>query len=216
MECPIAASKFSFIPGKTYSYTYTGKSKVQLKGVEGGLAETRWEKKVLLTWLSPCDVAVSFKDTKVDGEEGKCCTKPKITVCRARKHETSCFFSLKDIMVDVEVGKLVPKLQHITTPLCGGARQHALINEASFFLFRCTRRKHPGEVPASGGDDRRSSAAGVQSPGRRHLGDQHEKRRGLGLAGQPAVTLHHQLRTQLDRGNLKYKTSFLTFLLHLV
>ncbi|XP_050717478.1 vitellogenin-like [Eriocheir sinensis] len=69
-ECPVAAAKFSFIPGKTYSYTYTGKSKVQLKGVEGGLVETRWEKTVLMTWLSPCDVALSFKDTKVDGEAG--------------------------------------------------------------------------------------------------------------------------------------------------
>ena len=33
--------------------------------------ETRWEKNMLLTWLSPCDVALSFKDTKVDGEAGK-------------------------------------------------------------------------------------------------------------------------------------------------
>nr|AAX94762.1 vitellogenin [Portunus trituberculatus] len=69
-ECPLAAAKLSFIPGKTYSYTYSGKSIVQLKGVDGGLVETQWEKQMLLTVLGPCDVAISFKGTKVDGKTG--------------------------------------------------------------------------------------------------------------------------------------------------
>lgn len=67
----MAAAKLSFIPGKTYSYEYTGKSTVQLKGVEGGQVETKWEKQVLLTVLGPCDIAVSFKGSKVDGKTGK-------------------------------------------------------------------------------------------------------------------------------------------------
>ncbi|KAK8402862.1 hypothetical protein O3P69_000865 [Scylla paramamosain] len=69
-ECPLAAAKLSFTPGKTYSYTYTGKSNVQLKGVDGGIVETQWEKQVLLTVLGPCDVAISFKGSKVDGKTG--------------------------------------------------------------------------------------------------------------------------------------------------
>ncbi|XP_063861663.1 vitellogenin-like [Scylla paramamosain] len=69
-ECPLAAAKLSFTPGKTYSYTYTGKSNVQLKGVDGGIVETQWEEQVLLTVLGPCDVAISFKGSKVDGKTG--------------------------------------------------------------------------------------------------------------------------------------------------
>lgn len=47
--------------------------------------ETRWEKTVLMTWLSPCDVALSFKDTKVDGEAGKFCTY-RLALCDSRQH----------------------------------------------------------------------------------------------------------------------------------
>nr|AAU93694.1 vitellogenin [Charybdis feriata] len=69
-ECPVAAAKLAFTPGKTYSYTYTGKSQVQLKGVDGGVVDTRWEEQVLLTVLGPCDLAISFKGSKVDGKTG--------------------------------------------------------------------------------------------------------------------------------------------------
>lgn len=69
-ECPIASAKFSYLPNKTYSYDYSGTSKIRLKGVEGGLAETHWKKEVLLSWLTHCDVAITFKGIKVDGETG--------------------------------------------------------------------------------------------------------------------------------------------------
>lgn len=67
----MASAKFSYVPNKTYSYTYSGTSKVRLKGVEDGLTETRWEKQVFLTWLTHCDVAITFKGTKVDGATGE-------------------------------------------------------------------------------------------------------------------------------------------------
>ncbi|KAK3883084.1 hypothetical protein Pcinc_012578 [Petrolisthes cinctipes] len=63
-ECTIAASKLSYISGKTYSYSYTGKSKVELKGVEGGVSEIDWQKQVQLTMISPCDMAITIKSSQ--------------------------------------------------------------------------------------------------------------------------------------------------------
>lgn len=71
-ECPVTGSpKLAYQPDKTYAYQYSGKSKVQLKGVDNGDSETEWTAQVDLTWISPCDMAISFKNTKVDGTPGK-------------------------------------------------------------------------------------------------------------------------------------------------
>ncbi|ROT61468.1 vitellogenin [Penaeus vannamei] len=68
-ECPVTGSpKLAYQPDKTYAYQYSGKSKVQLKGVDNGDSETEWTAQVDLTWISPCDMAISFKNTKDAGE----------------------------------------------------------------------------------------------------------------------------------------------------
>lgn len=67
-ECTIVAPEFSYIRGHTYSYSYTGKSQVELKGMEGGMSKLEWQKKVELTWLTPCDVAITVN---VSGSQGK-------------------------------------------------------------------------------------------------------------------------------------------------
>nr|AAG17936.1 vitellogenin [Cherax quadricarinatus] len=67
-ECPIAGSpKLFYQPGKTYTYEYSGKSRIQLKGVEGGLTETDWSAQVELSWITPCDMVITMKDSKTDG-----------------------------------------------------------------------------------------------------------------------------------------------------
>nr|XP_053642614.1 vitellogenin-like [Cherax quadricarinatus] len=67
-ECPIAGSpKLFYQEGKTYTYKYSGNSKIQLKGTEGALSETKWSKRVELSWISPCDMVISLKETNVDG-----------------------------------------------------------------------------------------------------------------------------------------------------
>ncbi|XP_069164339.1 vitellogenin-like [Procambarus clarkii] len=67
VECPVAGSpKLSYQEGKTYIYEYSGKSKVQLKDVEGGLAETDWTARVELWWISPCNMLVSMKDVRIE------------------------------------------------------------------------------------------------------------------------------------------------------
>ncbi|KAK3863691.1 hypothetical protein Pcinc_030564 [Petrolisthes cinctipes] len=58
-ECSVAASKFSYLPGKTYSYSYSGKSQVELRGVDGAVTQLEWQKEVQVTWLSPCDMAIT-------------------------------------------------------------------------------------------------------------------------------------------------------------
>nr|UFQ72466.1 vitellogenin 4 [Procambarus clarkii] len=64
-ECPVAgAPKLFYQPGKTYTYEYSGKSKVQLKGVEGGQTERDWSAKVELSWITPCDMVISLKEAK--------------------------------------------------------------------------------------------------------------------------------------------------------
>ncbi|XP_063880029.1 vitellogenin-like [Scylla paramamosain] len=75
-ECPVASAKFSYVPSKTYSYAYSGVSRVRLKGVDGGLVQTRWENQVHLTWLTHCEVAITFNATKVDGQAGPPDTNP--------------------------------------------------------------------------------------------------------------------------------------------
>jgi len=67
-ECSIAASKLSYLPGKTYTYDYTGKANVELKDVEGGTVDTKWSAKVQLTWISPCDMAITVKIINELGE----------------------------------------------------------------------------------------------------------------------------------------------------
>ncbi|XP_068235953.1 vitellogenin-like [Palaemon carinicauda] len=67
-ECPITdAVKLRYRTDKTYTYKYSGKSQVELKGVNGAVTESHWEKTVLLSWLSPCEMAITFKDVKIDG-----------------------------------------------------------------------------------------------------------------------------------------------------
>nr|QXJ08928.1 vitellogenin [Penaeus merguiensis]QXJ08931.1 vitellogenin [Penaeus merguiensis] len=70
-ECPITGSpKLAYQPEKTYTYAYSGKSRVQLKGVEDGVTELEWSKQVELTWITPCDMAITIKHAKVDGAAG--------------------------------------------------------------------------------------------------------------------------------------------------
>nr|XP_045611544.1 vitellogenin-like isoform X1 [Procambarus clarkii] len=70
-ECPIAgAPKLFYQEGKTYTYGYSGESKVQLKGVEGGHTERDWSAQVELSWITPCDMVISLKLSKTDGVIG--------------------------------------------------------------------------------------------------------------------------------------------------
>ncbi|XP_047488685.1 vitellogenin [Penaeus chinensis] len=70
-ECPITGSpKLAYQPDKTYAYAYSGKSTVQLKGVDNGDTATEWTAGVDLTWISPCDMAISFRNMKMDGARG--------------------------------------------------------------------------------------------------------------------------------------------------
>nr|AAT01139.1 vitellogenin [Metapenaeus ensis] len=70
-ECPVTGSpKLAYEPGKTYTYAYSGKSEVQLKGVQDGVTDLEWNKHVELTWITPCDVGISVKNTEVDGVTG--------------------------------------------------------------------------------------------------------------------------------------------------
>nr|WEU75131.1 vitellogenin 4 [Macrobrachium rosenbergii] len=67
-ECPVTGSpKLSYKTGQTYLYLYTGKSQVLLQDVNGAVAETSWKAEVSLSWLSPCDVAISVKNPVIDG-----------------------------------------------------------------------------------------------------------------------------------------------------
>ncbi|KAK7073323.1 hypothetical protein SK128_006655 [Halocaridina rubra] len=61
------SSKLKYRTDTTYVYEYNGLSKTELKGVEGAITETQWKKKVLLSWLSPCEMAITFQDVQVDG-----------------------------------------------------------------------------------------------------------------------------------------------------
>ncbi|XP_064098327.1 vitellogenin-like [Macrobrachium nipponense] len=68
-ECPITDwTKLRYLTDKTYVYQYSGNSRVELKGVEGAVTESHWKKTVLLSWLNPCEMAISFKDVNVDGK----------------------------------------------------------------------------------------------------------------------------------------------------
>nr|ABB89953.1 vitellogenin [Penaeus monodon] len=70
-ECPITGSpKLAYQPDKTYAPPYSGKSRVHLKGVDNGDSEIEWTAGVDLTWISPCDMAISFRNTKMDGARG--------------------------------------------------------------------------------------------------------------------------------------------------
>ncbi|KAK4329517.1 hypothetical protein Pmani_000135 [Petrolisthes manimaculis] len=68
-ECSVAASKLSYLPGKTYSYSYSGKSQVELRGVDGAVTQLQWQKQVQMTWLSACDMAVTV--TVLGGHGGR-------------------------------------------------------------------------------------------------------------------------------------------------
>lgn len=50
--------------GKSYTYSYTGKSKVELKGVEGAISEIEWQKQVIATKITPCNIAITVKSSK--------------------------------------------------------------------------------------------------------------------------------------------------------
>nr|WEU75129.1 vitellogenin 2 [Macrobrachium rosenbergii] len=68
-ECPITDwIKLRYLTDKTYVYHYSGNSRVELKGVEGAVTVSHWKKTVLLSWLSPCEMAITFKDVNVDGK----------------------------------------------------------------------------------------------------------------------------------------------------
>ena len=67
-ECPVAAAKLHYQTNGTYVYSYSGKSKVEMKGVEGGITETEWNNQVSLTWLTPCDLAITIKVSNPQSE----------------------------------------------------------------------------------------------------------------------------------------------------
>nr|WEU75127.1 vitellogenin 1a [Macrobrachium rosenbergii] len=70
-ECPVAGSpKLFYAPEKTYVYSYTGKSRTHLKDVEGATAEMEWNSQVELSWLSPCDMAITMKNPSIGGGSG--------------------------------------------------------------------------------------------------------------------------------------------------
>nr|WRM33325.1 vitellogenin 3 [Palaemon carinicauda] len=70
-ECPILGSqKLYYAPGNTYSYSYTGRSEIHMKDVEGGVSQMEWTSQVDLTWINPCDMAISFKNPSFGGASG--------------------------------------------------------------------------------------------------------------------------------------------------
>nr|AHD26978.1 vitellogenin 2 [Pandalus japonicus] len=70
-ECPIAgAPKLAYAPQMTYVYSHSGKSRTLMKDVEGGNADMEWSSQVELTWLTPCDMAISIKNPSIGGGSG--------------------------------------------------------------------------------------------------------------------------------------------------
>ncbi|XP_064080211.1 vitellogenin-like [Macrobrachium nipponense] len=70
-ECPIAGSpKLAYATGKTYFYSYTGKSRIHLKDAEGAYTDTEWSSQVEVSWLSPCDMAISIKNPSFGDSAG--------------------------------------------------------------------------------------------------------------------------------------------------
>lgn len=72
-ECaPLGGShKLEYEVGRTYTYQYSGTSLVRLEGVQDEASETTWSKKVELTFLSPCDVVLSIRDSQVEDTQGQ-------------------------------------------------------------------------------------------------------------------------------------------------
>lgn len=56
-----------YMVGMTYYYRYTGSSRISLSDVPEGTSPASWEAEVGFTWLSPCDVAITFRNVTVDG-----------------------------------------------------------------------------------------------------------------------------------------------------
>ncbi|XP_066964615.1 vitellogenin-like [Macrobrachium rosenbergii] len=70
-ECPIAGSpKLAYATGKTYYYSYTGKSHIHLGDAEGAYTDTEWSSQVEVSWLSPCDMAISIKNPSFGASSG--------------------------------------------------------------------------------------------------------------------------------------------------
>nr|WRM33328.1 vitellogenin 6a [Palaemon carinicauda] len=70
-ECPIAGSpKLAYATGKTYFYSYNGKSRIHLGDAEGANSETEWSSQVEVAWLSPCDMAISIRNPSFGGSSG--------------------------------------------------------------------------------------------------------------------------------------------------
>ncbi|XP_071528837.1 vitellogenin-like [Panulirus ornatus] len=65
-------SKLRYELNKPYVYNYAGTSRIQLKDVNEGETESRWSAQVVLTWLSPCDMAITMKGFNVEGATSKC------------------------------------------------------------------------------------------------------------------------------------------------
>ncbi|XP_071528861.1 LOW QUALITY PROTEIN: uncharacterized protein [Panulirus ornatus] len=70
-ECSLTGSpKLAYVPGRTYSYAYSGRTQVRVRGAEGGASVTGWSSRVELTWTTPCDVAIAMREPVVDGVAG--------------------------------------------------------------------------------------------------------------------------------------------------
>merc|ERR1712142_597605 len=54
--------KFSYAPGNTYVYRYIGSQGISIEGVEEGSSNAEWSADVALTWVTPCDVAISLQN----------------------------------------------------------------------------------------------------------------------------------------------------------
>ncbi|KAK7073333.1 hypothetical protein SK128_006665 [Halocaridina rubra] len=73
-ECPIMGSSIlHYLPETTYTYAYSGRSQVHLQDIPDGVSYMDWSARVDLTWIGPCDVAISFKNVVVNGVRSNCC-----------------------------------------------------------------------------------------------------------------------------------------------
>nr|WEU75132.1 vitellogenin 5 [Macrobrachium rosenbergii] len=70
-ECPLAGSqKLWYSPEKTYTYHYSTHSRVHMGSAEGDDSQMHWTALVDLTWLGPCDMAITFREPSFDGATG--------------------------------------------------------------------------------------------------------------------------------------------------
>lgn len=71
-ECAVSGlQKIFHIPFNTYTYHYTGRSEVIVKGTPDGKVDLNWSLYVDLSWVTPCDVIIELRNPLVMGSTGK-------------------------------------------------------------------------------------------------------------------------------------------------